>query len=262
MFEVRTRGARIGLQVLVTVLALPFLAPLVAMVQGSLAGVGVGNYAKVFRTGVVGTYFRNSVLIAVVTIAIVYVATMLAAFGFSKLRIAGKEIWFWLLLAALTMPEAVLLTPLFVTASTFDMYNELIAVILPLAALQIPFTVLLARNFFDGIPTELMEAGRVDGANIVQVFWNIVLPLTRPIAAAIVVLTLINAWNAYLLPMLMLNSPGKQVVTLLPSFFVSQYTNDQTGVLAAAVITAVPEIVAYLCLQRYFERGLAAGALK
>lgn len=262
MFEVRSARARLGLQLLVTLLALPFLAPLVAMVQGSLAGVGLGNYAKVFATGVVGTYFRNSILISVATIALVYVVTMLAAFGFAKLRIAGKEVWFWLLLAALTMPEAVLLTPLFVTASTFDMYNELIAVILPLAALQVPFTVLLARNFVEGVPSELMEAGRVDGANIVQVFWNIVLPLTRPIAAAIVVLTLINSWNAYLLPMLMLNDPGKQVVTLLPSFFVSQYTNDQTGVLAAAVITAVPEIVAYLSLQRYFERGLAAGALK
>lgn len=262
MFDTRRRSTRIVLQLIATVLVLPFLAPLVAMVAGSLAGRGIGNYQKVFATGVVGTYFRNSILIAAATIAIVYVCTMLAAFGFAKLRIAGKEIWFWILVAALTMPEAVLLTPLFVTASTFDMYNELIAVILPLAALQVPFTVLLARNFLAGVPNELMEAARVDGANIRQVFWSIVLPLTRPIAAAIVVLTLINAWNAYLLPMLMLNDPDKQVVTLLPSFFTSQYTNDQTGVLAAAVITAVPVIVAYLLLQKYFERGLAAGALK
>jgi raffinose/stachyose/melibiose transport system permease protein len=262
VFEARTTRDRILLHVLAVVLALPFLAPLVVMVSGSFAGRGWGNYQKVFATGVVGTYFRNSLIIAVSTIALVYVVTMLAAFGFAKLRIAGKEVWFWLLLAALTMPEAVLLTPLFVTASTFDLYNEHIAVILPLAALQVPFTVLLARSFFHGIPSELMEAGRVDGASIVQVFWRIVLPLTRPIAAAIVVLTLINAWNAYLLPLLMLNDPDRQVVTLLPSFFTSQYTNDQTGVLAAAVITAVPEILAYLSLQKYFERGLAAGALK
>jgi raffinose/stachyose/melibiose transport system permease protein len=135
-------------------------------------------------------------------------------------------------------------------------------VILPLAAHQIRFTVLLARSFFAGIPSELMDAGRVDGASIGKVFWYIVLPLTRPIAGAIVVLTLINSWNAFLLPMLMLNDPGKQVVTLLPSFFTSQYTNDQTGVLAASVITAVPVVVAYLLLQKSFERGLAAGALK
>lgn len=262
MFELRSLRSRIGVQLLATIIVIPYLFALVAMVQGSLAGQGWGNYGKVFATGVVPTYFRNTIIIAVSTVAIVYVVTMLAAFGFAKLHIRGKEVWFWLLIAALTMPEAVLLTPLFVTASTLDIYNELIAVILPLAALQVPFTVLLARSFFAGIPSELMDAGRVDGASIVKVFWYIVLPLTRPIAGAIVVLTLINSWNAFLLPMLMLNDPDKQVVTLLPSFFTSQYTNDQTGVLAASVITAVPVIVAYLLLQRSFERGLAAGALK
>jgi raffinose/stachyose/melibiose transport system permease protein len=262
MFDIRSRFSRIGLQVLTTVIVVPYLLALVAMVQGSLAGSGWGNYRKVFATGVVPTYFRNSLIISVATIAIVYAVTMLAAFGFAKLRIWGKEVWFWLLLAALTIPETVLLTPLFVTASKLDLYNELLAVILPLAALQVPFTILIARTFFEGVPNELMDAGRVDGAGIVRVFWHIVLPLTRPIAGAIVVLTLINSWNAYLLPMLMLNDPDKQVVTLLPSYFISQYTNDQTGVLAAAVITAVPVVVVYLLLQRSFERGLSAGALK
>jgi len=262
VFELRTVRSRLGVQLLATIIVIPYLFALVAMGQGSLAGQGWGNYGKVFATGVVPTYFRNTIIVAVSTVAIVYVLTMLAAFGFAKLRIRGKEVWFWLLIAALTMPETVLLTPQFVTASTLDVYNQLIAVILPLAALQVPFTVLLARSFFAGIPTELMDAGRVDGASIVKVFWYIVLPLTRPIAGAIVVLTLINSWNAFLLPLLMLNDPDKQVVTLLPSFFTSQYTNDQTGVLAASVITAVPVIVAYLLLQRSFERGLAAGALK
>jgi len=106
MFEARTLRDRAGLHLLAFVLALPFLAPLVVMVSGSFAGRGWGNYEKVFATGVVGTYFRNSLIIAASTIVLVYVVTMLAAFGFAKLRIAGKEVWFWLILAALTMPEA------------------------------------------------------------------------------------------------------------------------------------------------------------
>ena len=262
MFEAHSRPSRIGLQVLATLLILPFLAPLLFGVQGSLGGLGLGNYAKVFNTGIVPTVFLNSAIISVATIAIVYACTMPTAYGFSKLRIPHKEIWFWALLAALTVPEAVLLTPLFVVASNFDLYDELPAVIVPLAALQVPFTVLIARNFFDGIPDEILEAARVDGANPVQVFLRVVLPLTRPIAAVIVVLTLISSWNSYLLPMLMLTDQGKQVVTLLPSFFTSQYTNDQTGVLAAAVLTAVPVVIVYIAFQKYFERGLAAGALK
>lgn len=262
VFESKRLRTRIALQVLVTLLVLPYLYPLIVAVQGSLSGQGWGNYRAVFAVDAVPTFFRNSLLIAAGTIVIVYVCTTLAAFGFSKLYIRGKEVYFWLLLIALTLPEVVLLAPLFVTTIRLGLYDTHFAVILPLAALQIPFTVLLTRRFVDGIPSELLEAARVDGANTLRAFWHVILPLTRPITAAIVLLTLIGAWNSYLLPLLFLQDPAKQTVTLLPQFFVSQYTNDQTKVLAAAVITAIPEIVAYLCLQRLFERGLSAGAFK
>jgi raffinose/stachyose/melibiose transport system permease protein len=187
---------------------------------------------------------------------------MMAAYGFAKLHIRGREVYFWMMLAALTLPEVVLLTPLFSSAIRLGMYDTYYAVILPLAALQVPFCVLLTRNFVNGIPDQLFDAARVDGAGAARIFWSIILPLTRPIAAAIVILTLIGAWNDYLLPLIFLQTPATQTITLLPSFFVSQFNNDQTKVAAAAVITAIPEIVAYLCLQRLFERGLTAGALK
>jgi raffinose/stachyose/melibiose transport system permease protein len=121
---------------------------------------------------------------------------------------------------------------------------------------------LLARNFIDGIPDELIAAARVDGATTWKAFRYVVWPLTSPIGAAIVVLTLIGTWNDYLLPLVFLQDPGLQTVTLVPTFFVGEFNNDQTKVVAAAVITAIPEVVAYLCLQRLFERGLSAGALK
>lgn len=262
MFEVRRRFSRLLLQVVVTLAVLPFLFPLIAMVQGSLAGTGWHNYRVVLGIRALPTFFRNSAIIVASVIAIVYGCTMLAAFGFSKLNIRGKEIYFWLLLAVLTLPEVVLLTPLFATATTLGIYNTFWAVILPLAALQIPFTVLLARNFMNGIPDQLIDAARVDGANMWRAFRHVVLPLTKPIAAAIIVLTLINAWNDYLLPLVFLQSPNLQTVTLVPQYFIGEFNNDQTKVLAAAVVTAIPEIVAYLCLQRLFERGLSAGALK
>jgi raffinose/stachyose/melibiose transport system permease protein len=262
MFEARRPGSRVILQAVLTIMVLPFVFPLIAMVQESLSGQGWGNYRAVWATGVVPEFFRNSVIIAVGVIIIVYCLTMLSAYGFAKLHIRGREVYFWMMLAALTLPEVVLLTPLFSSAIRLGMYNTYYAVILPLAALQIPFCVLLTRNFVNGIPDQLFDAARVDGANAARIFWSIILPLTRPIAAAIVILTLIGAWNDYLLPLIFLQTPATQTITLLPSFFVSQFNNDQTKVAATAVITAVPEIVAYLCLQRLFERGLTAGALK
>jgi raffinose/stachyose/melibiose transport system permease protein len=262
MFETRRLSAKIVLQVILTIMVLPFLFPLIAMVQESLAGQGWDNYRVVWDTGVVPEFFRNSAIIAAGVIIIVYALTMLAAFGFSKLHIRGREIYFWMMLAALTLPEVVLLTPLFSTAIRLGLYNTYFSVMLPLAALQIPFAVLLTRNFVNGIPDDLFDAARVDGASAARIFWRIILPLTRPIAAAIIILTLIGAWNDYLLPLVFLQSSATETITLLPSYFVSEFSDDQTKVVASAVITAIPEIIAYLCLQRLFERGLTAGALK
>ena len=262
MFDMRSRKKKILLQLILLLMTIPYAVPLVQMVLGSLGGIGLGNYKAVWDTGVVPVFFRNSAIISAGVIVLVYFFSMTAGFAFAKLHIAGKEVFFWLILAALTLPEVILLTPLFVTFQKLKMYNTFFAVILPQTALQMPFTILLTRNFLNGVPDELMEAAKIDGANTVQTFWNIVLPLTKPIASAIIVLTLINAWNAYLLPLLFLQSPDKQTVTLLPQFFQGEFTNDQTKILAAAVITAIPEIFAYLCMQKNFERGMSAGALK
>ncbi len=262
MFETRRLSTKIVLQVILTIMVLPFLFPLIAMVQESLSGQGTGNYRAVWATGVVPEFFRNSAIISGGVIIIVYALTMTAAYGFAKLHVRGREIYFWMMLAALTLPEVVLLTPLFSTATSLGLYNSYFAVMLPLAALQIPFAVMLTRNFVNGIPNELFDAARVDGANAARIFWSIVVPLTRPIAAAIIILTLIGAWNDYLLPLVFLQTPSTQTITLLPSFFVSEFNNDQTKVAASAVIMAIPEVIAYLCLQRLFERGLTAGALK
>jgi raffinose/stachyose/melibiose transport system permease protein len=202
------------------------------------------------------------VVIAASVIVIVYAVTMLAAYGFSKLHIRGREIYFWLLLVCLTLPEVVLLAPLFATDTKLGLYDTYWAVILPLAALQVPFAVLLTRNFINSLPNELFEAARVDGANSYRGFIYLVIPLTRPIAAAVIIFTLVASWNDYLFPLVFLQSPDLQTITLVPQFFVGEFSNDQTKILASAVITAIPEIVAYLSLQRLFERGLSAGAIK
>jgi len=263
VFETRSRLARVGLVALLAVLVIPFVIPLFTMVQGSLQGRGWANYQSVIELEGFWLYFRNSAIISLATIAIVYFLTMAASFGFSKLRIRSKEVYFWLMMGALTMPEVVLLTPLVIMASKAGMGGTFWAVIIPLVALQIPFTVLLARSFVDGIPDALFEAAYLDGAGTWRQFWYVLVPLAKPMAVAIVVLVLINSWNSYLLPLVLLGqSEGNMVVTQLPNSFRTQYTDDQTKILAGAVLAALPEIIAYISLQRYFERGMAAGAIK
>ncbi len=262
MFDIRSKRNKVILQIVLLLMTLPYLVPLVQMVLGSFGGIGLGNYVAVWNTGVVPIYFRNSAIIAAGVILLVYFFSMTAGFAFAKLFIRGKEIFFWLILAALTLPEVIMLTPLFVTFQKLHMYNTFFAVVFPLAALQLPFAILLTRNYDTGIPNELMEAARIDGATPVKMFRYVILPLARPIASSVTILTLVNAWNAYLLPLLFLQSPKLQTVTLLPQYFQGEFTNDQTKILAAAVITALPEITAYLCMQKSFEKGMSAGALK
>jgi raffinose/stachyose/melibiose transport system permease protein len=263
MFETRSQLTRVALTALLALMVIPFLIPLFTMVYGSLQGAGWDNYRAVIELEGFWLYFRNSAIIAAATIAIVYFLTLTASFGFSKLRIRSKEVYFWLLLGALTMPEVVLLAPLVIQVSKLGIAGTFWAVIIPLVALQIPFTVLLTRSYVDGIPDALIEAARMDGAGTVRQFWHLVVPLAKPMAVAIVVLVLINSWNAYLLPLVFLGqTEGHMVVTQLQNSFKTQYTDDQTKILAGAVLAALPEIIAYISLQRYFERGMAAGAVK
>ncbi|MBO4809740.1 MAG: carbohydrate ABC transporter permease [Lachnospiraceae bacterium] len=262
MLRIKSKRKKILLQILLFVMTVPYLLPLLQMFLGSLGGRGFYNYVAVWNTGVVPTYFRNSIIISAGVILIVYVLSMTAGFGFAKLNILGKEAFFWLILVALTLPEVILLTPLFVTFQRMHLFSTFFSVIFPLAALQLPFTILLIRNFDAGIPSELMEAAKIDGATTSQAFLHVILPLTKPIGSAVAMLTLINSWNSYLLPLLFLQKPSMQTVTLLPQYFQGEFTNDQTKILAAAVLTAIPEIVAYLCMQKNFERGMSAGALK
>ena len=262
MLRIKSKSKKILLQLLLLVMTIPYLLPLLQMFLGSLGGRGLYNYAAVWNTGVVPTYFRNSLIISAGVILIVYILSMTAGFGFAKLNILGKEAFFWLILVALTLPEVILLTPLFVTFQRMHLFSTFFSVIFPLAALQLPFTTLLIRNFDTGIPSELMEAAKIDGATTSQAFIDVILPLTKPIGSAVVMLTLINSWNSYLLPLLFLQKPTMQTVTLLPQYFQGEFTNDQTKILAAAVMTAIPEIIAYLLMQKNFERGMSAGALK
>lgn len=262
MFETRSRWSQALLQVVVTIAIIPFLIPLVTMVSRSLEGEGWGNYLAVLQVPGFLTFFRNSAIVAGGAIIIIYLATMMASFGFSKLRVRNKEAFFWMMMAALTLPEVVLIAPLYATAVELNMMGTFWSVILPIAALQIPFTTLITRAYMDGIPDTLIEAARLDGANAWRIFWWILVPLARPMAVALVILVLINAWNAYVLPKVFLISDNMGVVTLLPEFFRRQYNDDIPKILAAAVITAIPTIVAYVALQKQFERGMAAGAIK
>lgn len=263
MIEVRSRRARIGLQILVTFLVLPFLLPVIAALRQSFQGEGaLVNYSTVLQHPGVPRFFLNSIYIATATTLISCATAMAAAYAFAKLRMVGREVLFYVILAVMTLPTIVLTVPLFLTMQRLGLFDSPWSVILPLSALLVPFNVLIARAFLEGVPDELLAAAAIDGANDRQIFLRVVLPLAKPVVAVIAVLSLLASWNEYLLPLLFLHSPSEQTVTLLPTFFAGRYGSDYTKITAASVIVALPTIVVYLLAQRVFERGIAAGAIR
>lgn len=263
MFGRTSRRERWGLQILATVLVIPFAFPLVAIIATSFEGQGpVVNYTAVVTQTPFLRFMLNSVIIAGGTVVLVFVATMLGAYAFSKLRFRGRQTLFLIILGGLVLPAIALIVPIFTIVLRLGLLNTHMAVIIPLAAITIPFTVLVTRNFLDSVPNEILEAAQIDGANTFVTLVRIVLPLARPIIAVVIVWTFLQSWNEFFLPLILLQSIDMQVITQVPMYFTSEYGSDTPKIFASLVLISLPVVIAYLSMQKFFERGLTAGAVK
>jgi raffinose/stachyose/melibiose transport system permease protein len=263
MIERASTRTRVLVQVLVTLIALPFALPLVVIVAKSFDGAGfVANYGAVLTKTPFLASLRTSALISASTIAVVYVCTMSAAYAFAKMRFPGRGALFNVVLGGLVLPGIALIVPLFVIVARLDLFNNLLSVVIPLSAGIVPFTVLLTRNYLISVPDDVLEAARIDGCGSVRTLLRIVLPLAKPITAVVVVWAFLQSWNEFFLPLLFLQDPELATVTTIPAYFTSTYGSDQPKIFAALVLICLPIVVAYLSLQRFFERGLTAGAVK
>lgn len=249
-------------QVILTVLAMLFMLPLLIAVRVSLQGEGLGNYLTVIQHPTIPRFFLNSIIVTAATIVLVYVITSLAAYAFSKLRFRGKNVLFLAILVGLMIPSVALIVPLFFTVVSLGLLDNYLALILPYTALVLPFTLLLMRNFLDGLPNEMLDAARVDGCGSFGIWWYIIVPLTKPISMVVIIWTFLFSWNEYFLPLLFMQEESMQVVTQAPQFFYGQYTQDTGKIFAALILIALPVMVAYLSLQRYFQEGMISGAGK
>ncbi len=249
-------------QVVLTLLAFLFMAPLAITLVVSLQGEGLGNYLAVIRHPMIPRFFFNSVLVTSVTILLVYFVTLLAAYAFSKLALRGKTLLFNAILIALLLPGVAILVPLFFTIRSLGLVNNYFALILPYTAFSAPFTLLLMRNFFDGLPNELVYASRIDGCNTFTTLWYILMPLSKPISVVVVLWTFLSVWNEFFLVLLFMQDETKRTLTHAPQFFIGVYAQDTGKIFATLVLISLPIVITYLRLQNYFERGMTSGAIK
>jgi len=220
------------------------------------------NYPEAWVVGRFGTYFMNSVLVVVPVVVCVLLLSLLASYAFAFYEFRFKRPLFVLLLAGLTIPIGVLVVPLYYQMVSFKLLNTLWALILPEIAISLPFGVLLLRSFMAGLPREILDAARIDGANDWQLLWRVVAPLTRPAMLSLLIFTFMWSWNQFLLPVVLLQTESSRTLPLGLNFFQGRYSANYPLLMAGATISFIPIVLIYVAFQRQFIRGITAGALK
>jgi raffinose/stachyose/melibiose transport system permease protein len=205
----------------------------------------------------------NSIVITGVTVVVVLLVASLAAYAFARLDFFLRDALFLFLLVGMMLQATALMIPLFQVNLALGLLDTHFAIIGPYVALGLPFSVLILRGFFASLPRELEEAALMDGASRLRIFWQIMLPLTRPALATVGIFIGLASWNDFLLPMIMTQSTGMRTLPLgLINFQQTTVIVQEEHRFALILMMTLPVIVIFVLLQRQFIRGLTAGAVK
>lgn len=220
------------------------------------------NFIDAWNQFGLGPLFLNSILVTGISVSIAVVCSVLAAYGFSRLRFRGSELVFILILLGLMIPPAALIIPLFVEIRQMGLYGTHVGLSLVYVAFGLPLSILILRSFFASIPHELIEAGRIDGATERWILWDVVIPLARGPIATVAILLFLFSWNDFFLALVLLRDNTAYTLPVGIQQFIGQYSTPYELVAAAVLIAAVPIFILYLVLHRQFEQGVTEGAVK
>jgi ABC-type glycerol-3-phosphate transport system permease component len=266
---------RLAIQFVLVVAAVISLIPVIWTVLGSLktndtmfivpvqwlpSSLNWQNYPDAFAAAPFARYFLNSTIVAVVVTATTVFFGAMAGYGFSKFRFFGRNLMFGLILITFMIPFPVIMIPLFVLVRNFGWLDSYAGIIIP-GALS-GFAVFMMRQFMLALPDELFDAARIDSAGELNIFFTIVLPLTRPALATLAILTFMASWNNLLWPLIVIQSEDMQTIPLGLAKFSSVYSTNYVQMLAMAVIASVPVLVIFIIGQRQIINSLMFSGIK
>jgi raffinose/stachyose/melibiose transport system permease protein len=219
------------------------------------------NYREILTSGDYWRFLGNSALIAVVATALAVGLGAMAAFALSRYVFKGREAVYTLFTVGLLFPIGVAALPLYLTLKQFGLLENLWGVAISEAAFSLPITIVILRPFMRAIPAELEDAAVVDGSTRLGFFWRILLPLSGPALATVSVLAFVTSWNAYFLPLLVLNDPQHYTLPLGVANFQGEYSQDTARILAFTALSMVPALLFFVFAERRIVGGLT-GAIK
>ena len=219
------------------------------------------NYSYAWQKGL-SRYFLNSVFITAVSVTVICLVGALAAYGLSRFNFRLKNVIFFFILGGLMVSEYCALVPLYKMMTAAKLYNTQLGLIVIYVAFRLPFSVFLMRSYFLSLPVDVEESAIIDGCNSMRVFWQILLPLSKPIIVSTAIMSSIFIWNEFLFALVFIE---KKVLMTMPvglQIFRGQLKIDYVSSMAGIVISSVPLIILFLIFQKQFVRGLTAGSVK
>lgn len=218
------------------------------------------NYVNIFKKIPLLKFIGNTVYLTIVVTILQLVTSSFAAYAFGKLEFKGKNALFLGYIATIAVPWQVYMVPQFIMMRKMGLNDKLLAMIC-LQAFS-AFGVFMMKQFYEGIPDELCEAARIDGMSEYRIYASIMLPLSKPALSTLTIFTFVNTWNDYLGPLIYLKTESKKTIQLGLKMFIGQYTAEYGLIMAGSVVSLIPVIIVFLCLQKYFVEGVASTGLK
>lgn len=218
------------------------------------------NYVKPFKETQLARNFLNSVLVSTAVTCLNVITCTMAGYSFAKFHYWGRDVLFICVLATLMVPIQVILVPLFVLVKSFGWLNTYWGLIVPAGTSA--FGVFLMRQYFLTVPSDLMEAARIDGCGEFRIFCDIMLPLVRPALSTLVIFIFMNNWNSFLWPLLVVNKESMMTLPLGIAAFESTYSTNFPELMAVSITSTLPVLVTFLLMQRQFIEGIALSGLK
>jgi raffinose/stachyose/melibiose transport system permease protein len=220
------------------------------------------NFVNAWREANLASAFKSNIIITVISVLLIVIVGSIAAYPLARHQTRWNKFIYTVFVSALIVPPLTILVPLYKFMVDIGGMNQYWGIILLFVTFNLPMTIFLYTGFISTIPRELDEAAMIDGAGRFSLFYRILLPLLKPITATVIILTSVAVWNDFQFSIFFLQRPHTRTITVALSSFFSQYSSNIGWVAAGSLMSALPMIVVYLFLQRYFITGLASGAVK
>lgn len=218
------------------------------------------NYVDIWTKIPLSKFVLNTTKLTIIVTILQLFTSSFAAYAFAKLKFKHRDLLFLAYVSTIAMPWQVYMVPQFIMMRSMGMNDSHMAIIC-LQAFS-AFGVFMMRQFYQGIPDELCEAARIDGMNEYQIWYRIMLPLSKPALSTLTIFTFVSTWNDFLGPMIYLKTEAKKTLQIGLRMFISQYSSEYGLIMAASVLSLIPVLVVFLSLQKYFVEGIAATGVK